>query len=126
MLAKMTSKNQLTLPKAITTAVGPVEYFDVQTKDGVIILTTRGADVANGRLAPLRAGWQRQAFTRGERSNPLSHHHAGTAPERDCHPKGIEVRALHRLYIGAHPLAHLGIGQTAVERADVLCHVRGL
>jgi len=29
MLAKLTSKNQLTLPRAITNAVGPTEYFDV-------------------------------------------------------------------------------------------------
>ncbi len=34
MLAKMTAKNQLTLPKAITNAVGPTEYFDVQAKGG--------------------------------------------------------------------------------------------
>ena len=39
MLAKITAKNQLTLPKAITNAIGPVEYFDVQTKDGQIVLT---------------------------------------------------------------------------------------
>jgi len=56
MLAKMTSKNQLTLPKAITTAVGPVEYFDVQTKDGVIILTPvriQRADAVRAKLAEL-------------------------------------------------------------------------
>ena len=28
MLAKITSKNQLTLPKSITQAVGATEYFD--------------------------------------------------------------------------------------------------
>ena len=28
MLAKMTSKNQLTLPKSVTNALGEVEYFD--------------------------------------------------------------------------------------------------
>lgn len=39
MLAKITSKNQLTLPKAVTNAVGAAEYFDVQTRDGQIILT---------------------------------------------------------------------------------------
>ena len=31
MLAKITSKNQLTLPKSITQSIGPVEYFDVAT-----------------------------------------------------------------------------------------------
>ena len=38
MLAKITSKNQLTLPKSVTQAVGPAEYFDVQTRDGQIVL----------------------------------------------------------------------------------------
>ncbi|HEV2041454.1 MAG TPA: AbrB/MazE/SpoVT family DNA-binding domain-containing protein, partial [Casimicrobiaceae bacterium] len=39
MLAKVTSKNQLTLPKSVTNAVGPAEYFDVEARDGQIILT---------------------------------------------------------------------------------------
>lgn len=39
MLAKMTSKNQITLPKSLTAAVGPVEYFDAEVKNGQIILT---------------------------------------------------------------------------------------
>lgn len=39
MLAKLTSKNQLTLPKAAIEAVGTVEYFDVTTDDGRIVLT---------------------------------------------------------------------------------------
>ena len=39
MLAKLTSKNQLTLPKSVTKAVGASDYFDVQAKGGQIILT---------------------------------------------------------------------------------------
>lgn len=39
MLAKLTAKNQLTLPKAATAAVDATEYFDVQTRDGTIVLT---------------------------------------------------------------------------------------
>lgn len=39
MLAKMTSKNQLTLPKAVTEALGNPEYFDVETRGGQLILT---------------------------------------------------------------------------------------
>ena len=39
MLAKMTAKNQLTLPKAITNAIGPTEYFEVEASDGRIVLT---------------------------------------------------------------------------------------
>jgi len=49
MLAKMTAKNQLTLPKSITAAVGPAEYFDVEARNGQIVLTPvriqRGAAV---------------------------------------------------------------------------------
>ena len=56
MLAKITAKNQLTLPKAITNAIGPVEYFDVQTKDGQIVLTPvriQRADAVRAKLAAL-------------------------------------------------------------------------
>ena len=56
MLAKITAKNQLTLPKAITNAVGPVEYFDVQAKDGQIVLTPvriQRADAVRAKLIEL-------------------------------------------------------------------------
>src|SRR3546814_14744474 len=56
MLAKLTSKNQLTLPKAATAAVGPAEYFDVETRNGVIILTPvriQRADAVRAKLAEL-------------------------------------------------------------------------
>jgi len=52
----MTAKNQLTLPKAITTALGPVEYFDVQAREGVIVLTPvriQRADAVRAKLAEL-------------------------------------------------------------------------
>jgi len=39
MLAKVTSKNQLTLPKAVLQQIGEVEYFDVQADAGKIVLT---------------------------------------------------------------------------------------
>lgn len=39
MLAKLTSKNQLTLPKAAVVAVGAAEYFDVEVRKGQIVLT---------------------------------------------------------------------------------------
>jgi hypothetical protein len=38
MLAKLTVKNQLTLPKAIITRFKGVEYFDVSTDDSAITL----------------------------------------------------------------------------------------
>ena len=55
-LAKMTSKNQLTLPKSITTAVGAAEYFDVETRNGQIILTPvriQRGDAVRAKLAEL-------------------------------------------------------------------------
>lgn len=56
MLAKLTSKNQLTLPKSVTTEVGPVEYFDVVARDGQIILTPvriQRGDAVRAKLAEL-------------------------------------------------------------------------
>jgi predicted nucleic acid-binding protein len=38
MLAKMTSKNQITIPKKIIEQLPDVEYFEVQLKDGIVML----------------------------------------------------------------------------------------
>ena len=56
MLAKMTAKNQLTLPKSITAAVGATEYFDVETRNGQIVLTPvriQRGDAVRAKLAAL-------------------------------------------------------------------------
>ena len=56
MLAKLTSKNQLTLPKSITKAIGDTEYFDVKVEGGQIILTPvkiQRADAVRSKLAAL-------------------------------------------------------------------------
>lgn len=53
MLAKLTSKNQLTLPKAVTAAVEPTEYFDVATENGRIVLTPVRLNRADGVRAKL-------------------------------------------------------------------------
>lgn len=56
MLVKLTSKNQLTLPKAATLAIGPAEYFDVEVRDGAIVLTPvriQRADAVRAKLAEL-------------------------------------------------------------------------
>ncbi len=56
MLAKLTSKNQLTLPKAALEAVAKTDYFDVAAENGRIVLTpvriTR-ADAVRGKLKEL-------------------------------------------------------------------------
>lgn len=60
MLAKLTSKNQLTLPKAVVQAImpspGAVEYFDVQAQGGQIVLTPvrmQRGDAVRAKLAEL-------------------------------------------------------------------------
>ena len=61
MLAKMTAKNQLTLPKHITAAVGCAEYFDVEARNGQIVLTPvriQRGDAVRAKLAELNLGEQ--------------------------------------------------------------------
>lgn len=56
MLAKLTSKNQLTLPKSITATVGATEYFDVEARNGQIVLTPvhiQRGDAVRAKLAEL-------------------------------------------------------------------------
>jgi len=38
MLAKITSKNQITIPKKIIDQIPETQYFDVELKEGVIML----------------------------------------------------------------------------------------
>ncbi len=56
MLAKITSKNQLTLPKSIVQSVGKAEYFDVEVENGRVILTPvliQKADAVRAKLEAL-------------------------------------------------------------------------
>lgn len=39
MLAKMTSKNQITLPKAVISKLPPSEYYEVEAVNNCILLT---------------------------------------------------------------------------------------
>ena len=56
MLAKLTSKNQLTLPKAVIADFQGSEYFDVTKENGRIVLTpvrVNRADAVRAKLAEL-------------------------------------------------------------------------
>jgi antitoxin component of MazEF toxin-antitoxin module len=56
MLAKLTSKNQLTLPKSVTQQIGAAEYFEVTVQSGQIILTPvriQRADAVRAKLVAL-------------------------------------------------------------------------
>lgn len=56
MLAKLTAKNQLTLPKSVTNEIAPTEYFDIKVENGQIILTPvtiHRTDAVRTKLAAL-------------------------------------------------------------------------
>ncbi len=55
MLAKKTSKNQVTLPKAIVQQLPEVEYFDVSLMDGQVILRPVVITAPGERLKAIRA-----------------------------------------------------------------------
>ena len=59
MLAKLSSKNQITLPKAMLQEIGDVEYFEVGVSDSRIVLTPvklQQADAVREKLAALGIG----------------------------------------------------------------------
>lgn len=59
MLAKLTSKNQLTLPKVAVEAAGNAEYFEVEARAGQLVLTPvriQRADTVRAKLAELDLG----------------------------------------------------------------------
>ena len=56
MLSKLTSKNQLTLPKSVISDFPGIEYFDVIKENGRIVLTPVNiaqADTVRSKLAEL-------------------------------------------------------------------------
>lgn len=56
MLAKLTSKNQLTLPKAVISDYTETQYFDVTSENGRIVLTpvrVNRADAVRAKLAEI-------------------------------------------------------------------------
>ena len=55
-VAKRTSKNQLTLPKALVEQIGPADYYDVTCENGRLVLTPLhpgGASAVRIRLREL-------------------------------------------------------------------------
>ncbi len=91
MLAKITSKNQLTLPKAAVQAIGAAEYFDVAVRDGQIVLTPvriQRGDSVRAKLAALGLGeadvsdavrWARSGSAAPRAAEPPAKYEAGAA-----------------------------------------------
>jgi len=55
MLAKVTSKNQITLPKQAMAAIGPVSHFNVQVDGDRLVLTPARLGAAEAVQAKLEA-----------------------------------------------------------------------
>jgi bifunctional DNA-binding transcriptional regulator/antitoxin component of YhaV-PrlF toxin-antitoxin module len=54
MLAKKTSKTQITLPKAVVRQLPNVQYFDISVRDGEIILRPAVVSASGDRLKAVR------------------------------------------------------------------------
>jgi hypothetical protein len=54
-VGQKTSKNQITLPKAITRQLPQVDYFDVSVREGEVILKPVAVIVLGERLKAVRA-----------------------------------------------------------------------
>jgi hypothetical protein len=63
MLAKKTSKNQLTLPKEVVKSFPDTEYFDVSVKDRKIILMPVRITPADAALDGIRNKLERLGIT---------------------------------------------------------------
>ena len=66
MLAKKTSKNQLTLPKEIAKSFPDTEYFDVSVKDGKIILMPVRITPADATLEGIRDKLKKLGIAEGD------------------------------------------------------------
>ncbi len=66
MLAKKTSKNQLTLPKEIVRSFPDTEYFDVTVLDRKIVLTPVRITPADMTLEGIRDKMEKLGITEGD------------------------------------------------------------
>lgn len=82
MLAKLTAKNQITIPKNIIEHLPKVDYFDVELQDGTITLRQcrspgrtpgRSAPGLNGSASP-RIPWRMLSGGRGKNGESRHRH----------------------------------------------------
>ncbi|MBI5025667.1 MAG: AbrB/MazE/SpoVT family DNA-binding domain-containing protein [Nitrospirae bacterium] len=66
MLAKKTSKNQLTLPKEVVKSFPDTEYFDVSVKDRKIILMPVKITPADAAIEGIREKLRKLGITEGD------------------------------------------------------------
>ena len=66
MLAKLTSKNQITIPKSIINQIPNTEYFEVEFKDDAVVLKpvmVLGTDLEKIRAKIKNLGLKRESVT---------------------------------------------------------------
>ena len=63
MLAKKTSKNQITLPKKVVDALPPTDYFDVVVREGEVVLRPVAVTAPGERLRAVREKIRRLGLT---------------------------------------------------------------
>ena len=54
MLAKKTSKNQITLPKAVVRQLPDVQYFDISLREGEVVLRPAVVSASEERVKAVR------------------------------------------------------------------------
>ncbi len=69
MLAKRTSKNQITLPKAIVSKFPGVDYFEITSQDGRIILDP----VRTNQAEKVRAKLESLGIQEGDLKDAIKH-----------------------------------------------------
>ena len=94
MLAKMTSKNQITLPKAVVAQLPPSEYFEVEAVDGRLMLTPvrlQKADAVRAKLAALGIGEDDGKIGVGSKFPRSLFPQGGGSPKRFTHIKATTL-----------------------------------
>ena len=80
MLAKMTSKNQITLPKAVISKLPPSEYYEVEAVNDCIMLTPVRVERGNEGMESIWRKIELQGITEADiddavkwaRANPVA------------------------------------------------------
>jgi translation initiation factor IF-1 len=71
MLAKKTSKNQITLPKKIVKELPHTDYFDVSFRDGAVVLRPVTMMDQNTRLETIRGKIRKLGLKREDIDNAI-------------------------------------------------------
>ena len=71
MLAKKTSKNQVTLPKKIVDGLPETDYFDVTIREGAVVLRPVAITEAGSKLAMVRKKIRKLGLTSKDIDNAI-------------------------------------------------------